>query len=84
MPHPFDPVKPRCFLFSEDKQEREDEEGLFKGILRTSSWLNELKRNNEYDQRTHYQHANSNDDARKELASRREKNIDAWVREFTG
>lgn len=29
MPHPFDPVKPKYFLFSEDKQEREAEEDLF-------------------------------------------------------
>ena len=78
MPRPFDPVKPKYFLFSEDKQEREAEEDLFKYILSTSSW------NNEYDRRTHYQHDNLNDDARKKLASKREKNIDAWVREFTG
>ena len=84
MPRTYDSVKPKYFLFSEDKQEREAEEDLFKYILSTSSWMNELKRNNEYHRRTHYENDNLNDDARKKLASKREKNIDAWVREFTG
>lgn len=84
MPTSFDPVKSRYFLFSEDKQEREQEERLFERISHISSWLNELRQNNQYDRREHLEQDRSNNILRQDLASKRTKNIDAWVREFTG